>query len=449
MPLTDNLKNPTSPTSPNNSFVYKILSLFIDIKEEEARVLFFSWCYFFFLMIGYYIMRPIRDELGAASGANSLPWLFTGTLAITILLNPIFAWLVTKFSVRRFISISYRFFIANIIIFFTIFHLLPNNVWVGRIFFIWISVFNLFIVSLFWAFTVDAFHSEQGKRLFGFIGSGGSVGAVCGSLVTASLVEKFGSQMLLILSCVLLELAVQCVKRFPKIDEDFSKDKALFTENPIGGNISAGIANIAQSPYLIAICVYMLLFTIGSTFLYFQQTYIVSQSIADRAARTAYLAKIDLIINILTIVVQIVFTGKIVKKLGITVALGILPCLSIVGFMALGSLPTLTVFTCFHILRRSSHFAVARPMCEVLFTVVKPEDKYKAKNFIDTGVYRFGDQVGIWSSALLTWAGLSASNVAFTSIPIALLWLTLAIWLGRQQINLAQTQTQQFTTNSL
>lgn len=420
--------------------IYRLVGLFIDVKEEEARALFFSWCYFFTLMVGYYILRPVRDELGAASGANSLPWLFTGTLAITILLNPIFAWLVTKFSVRRFISISYRFFLANILIFFAIFHLLPNNIWVGRVFFVWISVFNLFIVSLFWAFTVDAFHSEQGQRLFGFIGSGGSLGAVFGSLITAGLVEKFGSQLLLILSCLLLELAVQCVKRFPKTDEKSTGNKPLFTENPIGGSISAGITNIAESPYLIAICVYMLLFTIGSTFLYFQQTYIVSQSIADRAMRTAYLAKVDLIINVLTIIIQVVFTGKIVKKLGISITLGLLPSLSIIGFAALGLVPTLAVFTCFHVLRRAGNFAVARPMCEVLFTVVNPEDKYKAKNFIDTGVYRFGDQVGIWFSALLSWAGLSATSVAFTSIPLALLWLSLAIWLGKQQATLTHNQ---------
>jgi AAA family ATP:ADP antiporter len=429
---------PSSIENSNKSFSHKVLSLFIDIKEEEAKMLFFSWCYFFTLMIGYYILRPIRDELGAASGANSLPWLFTATLSITILLNPIFAWLVAKFSVRYFITISYRFFLANILIFFAVFHLVPNNIWVGRIFFVWISVFNLFIVSLFWAFTVDAFHSDQGKRLFGFIGSGGSVGAVVGSLLTASLVETFGSQLLLVLSCLLLELAVQCVKRFPKMEGESSKNKAIFTESPIGGNISAGIANIAQSPYLTAICIYMLLFTIGSTFLYFQQTFIVSQSIADKGARTAYLAKIDLIINVLTILIQVVFTGKIVKKLGITITLGVLPSLSIIGFASLGIMPTLTTFSCFHILRRAGHFAIARPMCEVLFTVVKPEDKYKAKNFIDTGVYRFGDQVGIWFSALLSWIGLSATNVAFTSVPIALIWLTLAIWLGKQQVALTE-----------
>jgi ATP:ADP antiporter, AAA family len=424
-------------SSAQSGIFTQTLQRIVDVKEEEIRALVISCTYFFFLLSSYYILRPIRDEVGVQSGVKNLPWLFTGTLTVTLLANSLFSTLVAKLTAKRFISITYRFFITNLLIFYGLLLLASKaqNIWVGRAFFVWTSVFNLFVLSTFWAFMADIYRTDQAKRLFGFIGLGGTLGSVVGAGLTAFLAEKIGTGNLILVSVLLLEISAQCVSRLPATTRNPEEGEQGQTdkEPPIGGGILAGISHTASSPYLVGICVFLLLYTIGSTFLYFQQATIVEQNISDRAARTAFLGKIDLIVNTLTILTQLFLTGRIMKLLGVGITLALLPILSLLGFASLGAMPTLAVLVGFQVLRRAGNFAVERPAREVLFTVIKREDKYKAKNFIDTFVYRGGDQIGAWSYTLMGWLGLSMSGIAFAAVPISGLWLLIALWLGHEQ----------------
>ncbi|HYB72341.1 MAG TPA: hypothetical protein VED18_03140 [Candidatus Sulfotelmatobacter sp.] len=415
---------------------YRLLRRTMDLRPDEVRALAWSWLYIFSLLSAYYIIRPIRDEMGVASGVENLPWLFTGTLAGMLLVNPPFAALVARLPRVRFISIAYRFFMSHLLLFGLLLKISTpaQNIWVGRVFFIWASVFNLFVVSVFWALMVDVFNAEQGKRLFGVIAAGATLGSIVGSSLTALLARRVGSTSLLLGSLVLLEVAVFSVRRLSRLSEALRlRPAARGEEAPIGGTALSGLTHAFRSPYLLNISVYMLLFTITSTFLYFEQASIVNRSFADRAARTTFFAQVDLLVNTLTLGGQLFLTARALRVLGVALTLTLIPALSVCGFAALGLAPTVAVVVLFQVLRRAGNFAVARPTREVLFTVIPREDKYKAKSFIDTVIYRGGDQIGAWSYALLSFLGLGMAGIAFVAVPLSAAWLLNGFWLGREQ----------------
>ncbi len=398
------------------------------MRPEERRALGWSLLYVFCVLSAYYVLRPIRDEMGVQGGIENLPWLFTGTLAGMVALNPLFAALVRRLPRARFIAWSYRFFSLNLVMFAGAFLLASEtqDMWLGRAFFVWLSVFNLFVVSVFWALMVDVFNAGQGKRLFGFLAAGATVGAIAGSTITASLVKQVGAINLFFASIVLLEMAVVAVKRL-----SFREHRQ--EEAPIGGSLLAGISHTFRSPYLLNLCLFILLFTVTSTFLYFQQATIARDYFPDRASRTAFFAQVDLLVNVLTLAVQVFFTARILRTLGVALTLAILPLFTLLGFAALAAAPAIAVLVAFQVLRRAANFALARPTREILFTVLQREDKYKAKSFIDTVVYRAGDQVGSWSYLLLSSFGLGIAGVALFAVPLSALWLVNSLWLGRRQ----------------
>jgi AAA family ATP:ADP antiporter len=421
----------------------------VDVRDDEVGVLLLSCAYFFFILASYYILRPIRDEVAVASGVRTLPWMYTGTLILSLLVHPPFAALVARLPRTVFISYTYRFFMSNLLIFFLLLKLAPEsaNIWVGRAFYWWVSVFNLFVVSVFWAFMADVFRSDQGKRLFGFIAVGGTLGAILGAGTTAVLAEVIGPVHLILISVLLIEIAVQCVRQLskrvtlaPASVKSVSDKPQRTSDERIGGGILAGIAQVFRSPYLLGICGYMLLYTIVSTFLYSQQTWIIQETILDRAVRTAFFAKIDVAVNVLTLLTQIFLTGRLIKWLGVAVTLSILPAVCILGFTGLGLWPFLGVLVVFQTLRRAGNYGVARPTREILYTVVSREEKYKAKNFIDVFVYRGGDQVGVWAYGAMVWLGVSMSATAFAAVPICAAWLLVGYALGRRQETLARSQ---------
>src|SRR6266853_3510863 len=406
----------------------------------------FLFCFFFFndtatteiYTLSLHDALPIRDEMGVAGGVNNLQWLFTGTLAGMVVLNLPFAYLVKTLPRRRFIPLTYRFFAVNIVLFAALLYAADatQTVWIGRVFFIWVSVYNLFVVSIFWQLNVDLFSPEQGKRLFGFIAAGATIGAIVGAAVTASLARYVSPMILLLGAAVLLELAVFAVGRLSRLSTTLHRQPATAAANqerPIGGGILSGITRAFGSRYLVNVSLFLLLFAITSTVLYFQQAGIVSRSFTDRGAQTAFFATVDLLVNILTLAIQLFLTGRIVLWLGVGLALAFLPALTILGFGALSAAPTLGAIAAFQVVRRAGDYAIARPTREVLFTVVPREDRYKAKSLIDTFVYRLGDQVGAWGVAALGGIGAAAAALAAIAIPIALLWLVNALWLGRRQ----------------
>lgn len=417
------------------------LARLIDVQPGEGRALAWSWAYIFSILAAYYVLRPIRDQMGVAGGIENLPWLFTATLVGMLALNLPFAYLVKRMPRARFVPITYRFFAANILIFALTLYLAPAEwgVWIGRVFFVWLSIFNLFVVSIFWATIVDVFSNAQGKRLFGFIAAGATLGAIAGSATTAILAKNVPTWGLMLCAVALLEVAVFCMRGLAALSTRLHEVPGSGTsandgqDRTIGGSVLAGVTRTLASPYLLNISLFLLLFSVTSTFLYFEQAGIAKRSFPDRGAQTAFFASVDLAVNVLTLGIQLFLTGRIVNRIGVALTLAILPAFSILGFAALAVWPTIGVIVAFQVLRRAGNFAIARPIREVLFTVVPREDRYKAKSFIDTVVYRLGDQVGAWSFTGIQGAGLGSASVAGAAIPLSLAWLFNSLWLGRAQ----------------
>ncbi|MEY2555278.1 MAG: antiporter, family, partial [Verrucomicrobiota bacterium] len=399
-------------------------------------------------LAGYYVIRPIRDEIGANNFEN-LSWMFTVVLLTMVAANALFSTIVARMPRRRFIPIAYRFFIVNLIIFFVLMRWIPpgKQPWIDGCFFVWVSVFNLFATAVFWSFMTDLFTTEQGKRLFGFIAVGGSLGGILGPIITTSLVHRVSTSVLLLVCAAMLEIAAQSVRFFPaEFRRHDSKlpgqpDESGSAEKPIGGGIWEGVTHIYRSPYLFGLFLFIMLYTLTSTWAYFQQADLVKAGFVDRAARTAFFAKLDLSVNTLTLILQIFVTGRLMKFLGVTVTLLFMPVLSLFGFAAMGLVPILTVLAVFQVARRASTFAFMRPAREVLFTVLRREDKYKAKSFIDTFGYRCGDQIGAWSYHGLQALGLGLSAISYIAVPVVAGWCALGVWLGRKQRALAEAQT--------
>jgi AAA family ATP:ADP antiporter len=413
----------------------------VDVRPGEVGALMLGFVYYFLLLSSYYVIRPIRDDMGVAGGLDNLPSMFTASMVTLLVINALFGYLVAKYTRRHFILYAYRFLILNLVAFVVLLTIYgAQNIWIGRVFFVWTSVFNLFVLSVFWQFMADVFTSEQGKRLFGFLSVGGTLGAIVGSLLTTKLVETVGPVKLMIISAVLIELSVQCVRRFPVPPAPIAVKKSEPDPDavPVGGGFWNGIWHNFNSAYLLGISGYMLLYAFTSTVLYFQQASIAQAAFTSRPARIAFFGKVDLIVNIGTIIIQIFITGRLLKKAGVGATLAILPVLSVAGFLALGTKPTLVILILFLTVRRVGNFSLARPAREVLFTVITREDKYKAKNFIDTFVYRAGDQIGAWSYAGLAGLGLSMGAISFVAAPVAAVWLGLSIWLGRRQAAMAR-----------
>lgn len=421
--------------APSHSLLW--LRRLVAIEPHEVAAVAWAWLFFFSVLTAYYVIRPIRDDMGVAGGVQNLAWLFTGTLTGMALANPAFGFLATRYPRERVVSIGYRFFALNLLVFFLFFTLTSgaHDVWAGRVFFVWTAVFNMFAVSIFWSVMTDVFSSSQGRRLFGFIGAAGTIGAIAGSSLTSSLVRVAGAANLLLLSACLLELAAFAARRVFRdaVRDQGAAEPAGRLASALGGRASDGFRRTLTDPYLRGIAVHVVLFTVLTTFLYFQQATIVDAAIADRVERTRFFANVDLIVNVLALVTQTFATARLVQAFGLTATLAYLPALSLIGFAVLGAMPTVGVLMAFQVIRRASEFAIARPAREVLFTATPPADRYQAKNFIDTFVYRSGDQIGAWSHALLVMIGLGLTGVSATAAALSVVAIAVAVWLGRRQ----------------
>ena len=407
----------------------------VAVEPAELSALLWSFAYFFLLLCSYYILRPLRDEMGIAGGVQHLPWVFTGTFVVMLAAVPLFGFFAARFTRRKLLPVVYYFFAASLLLFYALFQAGEYHAVTARAFFIWTSVLNLFVVSVFWSFMVDLYTNAQARRLFGCIAAGGSAGAIAGPLITATLAVSLGPVNLLLVSCALMLAAVFCIHRLvrwaqatPRTDAD-----APEAERPLGGSMWAGLALVLRTPYLLGIGLFIWLFTTLSTFLYFEQAHIVSTTYSDPAQRTTLFAFIDLGVNVLTIGTQVLLTGRLLQWLGVPLTLALVPLLTAVGFIALGVAPVLPVLVAFQIARRAGDYAVMRPAREILFTVVGRETKYKAKNFIDTVVYRGGDAISGWVFAGLKALGLGLTGIAMVAVPIALAWAFVGYVLGRRQ----------------
>ena len=414
----------------------------VQLEPGEGRAVFWSFSYFFALLCGYYIIRPLRDEMGVLGGVDNLQWLFTGTLLAMTAAIPLFGWISSRFPRRRFLPYVYLFFIANLLLFHVLIGTGDIHVAVARAFFIWTSVFNLFVVSVFWSFMTDLYSNLQARRLFGFIAAGGTLGALAGPALTTLLVQPLGAANLLLMSALLLGFAMLCIARLGAWADQRPLNGAspiTASSEPLRGSIWAGVTLVLRSPYLLGICLLMLLFTTLATFLYFMQAQIIRDAFTDSAQRTAVFAAIDLAVNGLTLLFQLFLTGRLIRHLGLGVVLIIVPLLLAIGFGALALAPLLSVLIVVQVIRRAGNYAIMRPAREMLYVVLSREEKYKAKNFIDTFVYRSGDAISAWVYAGMRSLGLGLSAIAFIAVPVALVWAGIAYRLGRRQGELAQS----------
>ena len=403
------------------------------VRGDERAQLALAFVYFFCVLGSYYVLRPIRDAMGIAGGTDDLPWLFLGTLVLTLIISPIFSSLVARLPRARFVAWSYRGLMLCLLGFFAVIGLTEESqqLWIGRMFYWWTSVFNVFAVSLFWAVMSDVFTPDQGRRLFAVVSAGGTLGGLVGAGLTSLIADRFGILPLLIVSALMLEIGLRAMRTLSARAAARSDAQRHREREIIGGSALAGFRLMLGSPYLLGIAGFMTLYTIGSTFLYFLQADIVAAAVPDRAARSALFAQIDVWANAATLLMQVFVSAHLLNRFGIAVALCVLPLLSTLGYLALGIAPVIGVVIAFQSLRRMGNFALTQPARENLYFPLPREARYKAKNLIDTFMFRAGDQIGAWTHAGLGVLGLPASGISFVAAPISALWLVLAIWLGR------------------
>lgn len=426
-----------------------VLHRLAGVREHEGRPTALSFLYFFFLLGGYFVLRPLREEMGVAAGVEDLPNLFLLTLLATAIVIPLFGWCVQRFPRHRMMTISYRFFAIQLLAFYGLTFVLDGraDIGMGRVFYVWLSVFNMFVVSVFWAFVSDGFGARQSRRLYGFIAAGGTTGALVGSLLTATLADVIGRTHLLLVGWLALEAAIFVMRRlhaaFESMQATMSAREvaAVAAEReaeraswhgPFGGALN-GIGQTFRSPFLLAICSFFLLYPYCSTILYFQQAEIVDALGFTRDRVAATFGWIDAATQATTLVLQLFVTGRFMRRLGVVAGLVLLPVLTAVGFAFLGVAPGILVVVLFQMVRRAANYALVRPARETLFTLVEREERYKAKGFIDTFVYRGGDALGsVAYQIMANTLGMAVGTIAFASLPITAVWGGVAAWLGRQ-----------------
>jgi AAA family ATP:ADP antiporter len=406
-----------------------MIKRFVDVRQEERDAVLWSFFYFFTLMCGYFILKPVRDEMGTAGGVKDLKKLWTATFMVMMVAVPVYSALVARWPRKRVIPFVYRFFLLNLLGFFVALKLGLSKELVARSFYVWLSVYNLFVVSVFWSFMADLFVSEQGRRLFGFISAGGTAGILIGLLLVRELAVPLGPVNLIIFSAALLEVSARCVQRLSRWAHDVQSPPSMGA--PVGGGVLTGLKLLATSPFLLALGLQTVFYTVTSSFLYILQVKLVDTVASGSAARTTAFANIELWVQVATLIIQAFVTGRLISKLGLAVAMAVAPVLTALGFMGLAVMPAILLFVGVRALRGAAHYGLERPSREILFTTVSREEKYKAKSFIDTVVYRGGDVVGGWMEGGLSALGLGVTGVLLTAMPLAGLWLAISLYLAR------------------
>jgi AAA family ATP:ADP antiporter len=418
-------------------FLTRLSTRIVLVERQELPALLWSFLYFFCVLAAYYILRPVRDEMGVLSGAYKLPWLFSAVFVSMLVVVPVFGWVAGHFPIRRLLPTVYGFFIMNLLGFFTALQSGFGLQTIGPIFFVWLSVFNLFVVSVFWSFMADVFPTDAARRLFGCISGGGSLGAMTGPFITALAVKGVGIQGLLLVSGMFLLLAVGCIMALLKWyyahhGVDLGNTHLSSAKDPDAAHPSlwVGVIRIVRSPYLRGIAVYLMCYSVLSTFLYSQQTILIPEVMPSSEDRIQLFATVDLGINVLAFTLQFFAIGWLLTRFGVVAMLAVMPIVSLIGFGMFGLATVLPVLIGFGVLRRAGEFSITKPTRESLFTVVPREEKYQAKNVIDTVVHRGADATGTGIVSMLHSWGMGLSHMAFAAMPIALLWIGTGLWLG-------------------
>lgn len=414
---------------------------------DELPAALWSFVYFYALLAGYYVLRPIRDEMALQTGADELHELFTLVFLAMLAVVPVFGWLTRRFPRRVLLPWIYAFFILNLVGFFVAMEAGgTQSATVARSFFVWVSVFNLFAISVFWSFMADLYSSEQAGRLYGFIAAGGTAGALTGPLLTAALVGWLGAKLLMLVAASLLAVAMLAIWKLRQWSRSPASPGATLLPSErsspqqgvedgehagLRGSIWSGLIDVARSPYLLGIACFLFLYSLLSTSLYFHQADVVPKVIADSSRRTQLLASVDLAVNLLTLAIQVFAFDKLLKRGGMLFMLAVMPLIAIVGFVVLALYPTVAVLAAFGIVRRAGEYAISKPARETLFNPLPAEIKYRAKNAIDTVIHRGGSIATAWIFQALRGMGLAQTTLAWMAVPVSMLWLILAVALAR------------------
>jgi len=407
----------------------------LNIQPGEGPAVIAGLLLFYLLFTGYFMLRPVRETMGVAGGVDNLQWLFTGTFIAALVCLPLFGWLASRVPRRRILSWTYGFFASNLWLFAVLFAVDADDLWSARAFYIWLSVFNLLSISLAWSVLADLFSTAQGKRLFGLLAAGASLGGLSGPILGTLLVAPLGHAGLLLLAGLfLLGSVVACafVQRWRDRNPLTDSTEAP-ASRPLGGNPFAGATAVLRSPYLLAIALFVVLLASVSTFLYFEQARIVSETFTDRTRQTQVFGLIDTVVQALAILTQVFLTGRLARRMGVGVLLVAVPLVMAAGFLWLAFAPAFAVFVVVMVVRRAGEYALVRPGREMLFTVLPAEDKYKAKNFIDTVVYRGGDALSGWLKRGLDLLAEHPQLAMFIGAGLALAWGLTGRWLGERQ----------------
>lgn len=427
----------TAPSSPR----LRLLQRLFNLRREEIRPALIAALFFFCVLTALMLLRPARDALGMERGIESIRWLFIGTAVLTLAVNPLFGWLVSRLRRLQFIAATYGFFVLSLCGFWALLMFAPGAVGQrsGQVFYVWFSVFNLFVTMVFWALLADRFSSDQGKRLFPLISVGGTLGAICGPWLTSHLAEPLGTPNLLLVAGGFLLLALATARLLLRAASEQTSDMPAAVvvtpgeTGPIGGSAWAGMRAVFRSRYLTGIAAYILLMSVLATFIYFTRLQMVVAVSDSTDARSAILGNIDMWTQVAVLVLQLTLTGKIIERFGLGLALAILPAVTALGFIGLAFYGSFVVLILLEATNRAVQRGLARPAREALFTVVSCEEKYKAKAFVDTFVYRAGDVAGAQTEGALGRLGLAMGGLVSVVVPLALVWVALGIWLGRAQ----------------
>jgi AAA family ATP:ADP antiporter len=422
-----------------------VVSEIFGFKRRELIPVAWSFAYFFCVLSSYYILRPVREAMAVGSGPNTIPYLFIGTFVTMLFATSIFGWVASRFPRRTFLPWVYLFFISNILIFWFVFSQMrsagDDYIWLGRTFFVWISVFNLFVVSVFWSFMADIYTREQGRRLFGFITSGGSIGALLGGLATSNVVVDIGFENLFPISAAMLSFALLCIhklKDWVHHEHEDEIDKTVESNKPLGGSAFAGITHVMSSKYFLGIAASSVIASLLGTALYMFAAELIETAIQSADERTRFFSNMNNWQNALALLIQMFAVKQVVTRFGIGRSLVLFPLVTVAGFIVLAFEPTLMVVAVLTVLRRALGFGFTKPSTDMLYSVVTPEEKYKAKNVIDTAIYRGGDVVGTWSIRLMSILGLGIAGISVMMLPFAVVSAAIALWLGREYKRMAK-----------
>jgi len=414
------------------------LDRLVSAKPGEMPALVAAFAYNFLLFTAYYILRPLRDSMGIAGGVENLDDLFGWTLIGMLVAVPVYGWISGRFRRAVFLPWIYVFFVAQLLGFWLIFRLAADDAPTARVFFVWVSVFNLFVVSVFWSFMADLFDREQGKRVFAFIAAGASTGGILGSSIPAFFAETLGDVNLLLISSALLAGTVMPIRYLLRWSSLRASSGERLDERAIGGNPFAGFTRVFTSRYLSGIALFVFLMAAVSTFLYLQQAELLQIHFPDRSERTAFLGRIELTVNIAVVLMQMFAVGKLTSRFGLPAMIVSVPLFVVAGFLLIAASPTLATLVGVYIFRRLGQYAVVRPCREMLYTTVDRESKYKAKNVNDTLVYRTSDYVvAKGHDAFVSAFAANLTVVAWLGAAVAAAWAVVAWVLGRAHERMA------------